>query len=107
MTGIEGTIIEDVTNTIAIGQKVFDKEGKRVGTVDYVYRTTGYALVETNPFSDRDLYIPFNLITSIDQRELYVGASKDELKRDHAEPPPRTTRVIEDGSEEVAITTEP
>jgi hypothetical protein len=107
MTNIEGTITEDISNTIALGQTVYDNEGKKVGTVDDVDRNTGYLMVESNPFSEKELYIPFSLITNIDPRELYLSLSRDEIHRDYANPPARSTLVEDMDGRETATTTEP
>lgn len=111
MANIDGIITEDIRRTIALGQTVYDRLSKRVGTVDMLDRERGYFLVEPAPFSDRekpfsdkDLYVPFHLITNIDPRELYVSVSRDELQRDYANPPPRSTVVVDENGREVATT---
>lgn len=107
MANIEGIITEDIRKTISPGQKVYDNDGKQSGTVDLVDRDSGYFMVQKNPFSEKDLYVPFRLITNIDPRELYVSVSRDELYSDYANPPSRSTFVAPVGGEEVATTTEP
>ncbi|MBV9279008.1 MAG: PRC-barrel domain-containing protein [Chloroflexi bacterium] len=107
MANVEGIVTENVADTIAPGLTVYDNEGTKVGAVDDVDRATGYMMVGTNPFSSKDLYIPFGLITNIDPRELYLSRSKDELHRDYANPPARSTVVVDDDGKEVATTTEP
>jgi ribosomal 30S subunit maturation factor RimM len=106
MANIEGVITEDIAATIGIGLNVYDNEGKKLGSVDDVDRKTGYFMVQVNPFSEKELYIPFNLITNIDPRELYVSRSKDELHREFSTPPAHTTVVEAYGGHETAITTE-
>ncbi len=107
MADTKGTIIEDVANNINLGQTIYDSAGERVGTVDDLDRPTGWMKAETNPFSDADLYIPYNLVTSIDPRELYLSRSKEELRRDYASPPARTTHVETTLGETVATTRQP
>ena len=114
MANIEGIVTENIRDTIALGQTVYDKEGKRVGTVDMVYHDTGYFTLEPAPFSDRDrpfshdrLQVPFRLITNIDPRELYLSVTRDELHRHFANPPPRSTVVKDVDGREVATTTQP
>jgi hypothetical protein len=107
MANIEGTITEDISNTIAPGQTVYDNEGTGIGTVDSVDRQTGYLMVESNPFSEKDLYIPFSLITNIDPRELYLSLSRDELHSEYANPPARDTLVEDFDGKTTATTTEP
>lgn len=107
MANIEDITTEDIGKTINIGQKVYDNQGKRLGTVDLVDQETGYVLVEESPFAEKDLYIPFSRITSIDARELYLSLSREELLRDYADPPPRSTLVTKEGKKELATTIEP
>lgn len=103
----KAVVTEDIAHSIALNQTVYDNEGKKAGIVDDYDRQTGYVKVETNPFSEKYLYIPFRLITNIDPRELYVSLSRDDLYRDYADPPPHFTVVERTGEKEVATTTEP
>ena len=111
---------EDLKNTIALGQTIYDNAGEKVGTVDDLDRPTGWLKSEINPFSDAALYIPFNMITNIDPKgprsgvekrgddmELYLSRSKEELRRDYTTPPARTTQVDKVAGETVATTWEP
>lgn len=107
MPNIDGIITEDVASTIALDQTVYDNDGKKVGTVDNINRDTGYLIVAINPFSEKELYVPFRLITNIDPREMYLSLSKEELRRDFSDPPPRSTLVDRVDGRETAITTEP
>ncbi|MEA2636909.1 MAG: hypothetical protein QOJ33_731 [Chloroflexota bacterium] len=107
MADTKGTITEDVAGNIALGQKIYDVAGERVGTVDDLDRPTGWMKAEINPFSDRELYIPFKSVTSVDPRELYLSLSRDELLRQYANPPARTTHVESTLGETVATTRQP
>ncbi len=107
MADTKGTITEDVASSIVLGQTILDNAGVRVGTVDDVDRHTGWMTAETNPFSDRDLYIPFKLVTSIDPHELYVSLSREELRRDYSNPPARNTQVETTLGEKIATTRQP
>lgn len=107
MADTKGTITEDVANSIALGQTIYDNAGEKVGTVDDLDRPTGWLKSEVNPFSDAALYIPFRMITNIDPKELYVSRSKEELRRDYTTPPARTTQVDKVAGETVATTREP
>ena len=100
------TITEDIANSIAMGQIIYDVESERVGAVDDVDRVTGWFKAEVNPFSDKELYIPFKLITNIDPKEVYLSRTKDELRRNYTNPPARTTRVDTVLGEKVATTRE-
>lgn len=107
MANVDGIVTENIANTIAPGLSVYDNEGKKVGSVDNADRMNGYFMIQTNPFSEKDLYVPFSLITNIDQRDLFLSISKDELHRDYTNPRPRTTVVEAVNGRENAITTEP
>jgi hypothetical protein len=100
-------ITVDLAGSIAPGQRVYDRLGDRVGVVDAVDQAKGWMDVETNPLSHRGLVVPFHLITSVDQRELYLSLRREELERDFAEPPPRTTVVTRLGDRTMARTTQP
>ncbi len=106
MANVEGMITEDIRSTIAVGLTAYDNEGKKVGTVDDVDRVTGYAMIQSNPFSGRDLYVPFSLITNIDPHDLFLSRSKEELKSNYANPPARSTLVEDFDGKETATTTE-
>src|SRR5579872_6922735 len=103
----EGKVTEDIASTIALSQDVYDNAGEKVGIVDNIDRHAGYVTVNVTPLYDKDLYIPFRLITNIDRRELFLSLPRDELKRDFAAPPPRTTLLTREGHAEIATTVEP
>jgi hypothetical protein len=107
MANLEGTVTEDIIDTISVGQKVYDSDDRQCGTVDWVDLEHGYVLVAPNPVSVKEYFIPFHLITSIDPHELYVSVDKDELHRDYSRPPARTTSVANVDGAEIATTTEP
>lgn len=117
MADAEGMITEiiSIRDTIKPGLSVYDREAKIVGTVWQIHRVPGYFTVQVhplpqkmdNPFGEKYLHIPFSLITSIDPRELFLSISRDEVRRDYASPPPRSTRIEEEYGGGVAVTTEP
>lgn len=98
------TITQDVANSLIPEQTVYDITGEKVGTVDDIDRDTGWFKTEVNPFSDKDLYIPFNLVTNIDPKEVYLSRTKADLHREYADPPARTTQVETVAGEEIATT---
>jgi hypothetical protein len=100
------TVTEDIGNSINMGQTIYDLESQKVGTVDEVDRVTGWFKAEVNPFSDKELFIPFKLITNIDPKEVYLSRTKDELRRDYTNPPARSTRIDTRLGEKVATTRE-
>jgi len=103
---VAGRITTDIRDVIAVDQNVFDSTSTKVGTVDTVDIATGWLTIEANPFSERELYVPFSLITHIDPHELFLGATKDELNRDYSTPPERLTAVQGEGSGQSATTTQ-
>jgi hypothetical protein len=100
-------ITVDLPGSIAPGQRVYDRLGDRVGVVDAVDQAKGWMDVETNPLSHEELVVPFRLVTSVDQRELHLSLRREELERDFAEPPPRTTLVTRQGDRKTTRTTQP
>jgi hypothetical protein len=107
MANTKGTITENIASSVALGQAIYDNAGERVGTVDDLDRATGWMKAETNPFSDKDLYIPLKLVTSVDPKELYISQSKEELLRNYSNPPTRSTHVDTILGEKVATTRQP
>lgn len=115
MANLGAIVTEDIRKTIAIGQSVYDNEGAKVGTIDMVDDDTGYFKMQLrplpekrdNPLAPKTLYVPFRLITNIDPRELFVSVSNDELRRDYADPPLRSTAVVDVDGTAVDTTTEP
>jgi hypothetical protein len=107
MASVDGIITLDVNSAIDVGLTAYDSKGKKVGTLDVIDRETGYVGIRSNPFSDRDLYVPFSLITNIDPHDLFFSKSKSELRANYTNRPPRSTFVEELGGKETAVTTEP
>ena len=106
MANKEGIITEDIRSTIAVGLMAYDNEGKRIGPVDEVDRTNGYAAIRKSQLSDKDLYVPFSLITNIDPRDLFLAKSKAELRANYTNLPPRSTFVEDFEGTETATTTQ-
>ena len=100
------TITQDVASNLIPEQTVYDITGEKVGTVDDIDRDTGWFKTEVNPFSDKELYIPFNLVTTIDPNEVYLSRTKAELHRDFVNPPARKTEVEKVAGEEIATTSQ-
>lgn len=98
---------EDVWDQLSIRQDVYDSSSAKVGLVVGFDRRTGWIVVETGLVRERQLHLPFRLVTSIDQRELYLSRTRDDLVRDHAGPPPRTIEVREMAGKTMARTTQP
>ena len=98
------TITQSVADNLIPEQTVFDVTGERVGSVDDIDRDTGWFKLELNPFSDKDLYIPFRLVTNIDPKEVYLSATKETLHREFNDPPARTTQIDRVDGQEIATT---
>jgi hypothetical protein len=97
----------DVTETIQTGHRVSDSTNAKVGEVAEVDRETGWMTIATDPLTEESIYVPFSLVTNIDQRELYLAGSRDELHRAYSERPPRSTEVTETGGKTTATTSQP
>ena len=111
MANEQGVILEDVRGQMALDLQVYDLDGTKVGTIVQYDTDAGWMMVQQGVFTEKDLYIPFSTITSIDPREVYVSQPKDVLKRDYSSPPARTTVVEETAEpgvvETTALTMEP
>ena len=112
MADTHGIAVEDIVRQMAVGLTVYDVNGDRLGTVQDFNTGTGWMLVDKGVVIEKDLYIPFSAITSIDPREIYLALPKDVLTRDYANPPARTTATEVDlgpgsrAGEPIALTTE-
>jgi hypothetical protein len=100
-------ITVDVRHLLKPLQKVFDSDNTKVGEVTDIDLITGWVTITPTPLSPKHYYVPVTLITHIDQHELFLGATREELKRDYAAPPARTTSVVGEGQAQTAVTTQP
>lgn len=98
------TITQNVADKLIPEQTVYDVTGEKVGTVDDIDRDTGWFTLQVNPLSDKDLYIPFKVVSNIDPKEVYLGATKQAIHREFSEPPPRATHVQSVDGQEIATT---
>jgi hypothetical protein len=83
MKDADGMTTEEILAAISVGQLVYDADGEMVGSVDAVDRAAGCMRIETNPFSEPPLCIPVDLIRSIDQRELFLSRTREDLRREY------------------------
>src|SRR5579871_4192004 len=97
MADENGLVVEDIRQRLQPGQQVYDLDGERVGYVDQFDLGAGWMTVESGNLVFKALYIPFSAITAIDPREIYLSLPKDDLRRNHASPPARTTTIVEGG----------
>ena len=86
-------VSEHISRLMANGLRVYDRDGNKLGWVALYDNQTGWMTVEKGTFVHRTLYIPYRLIASIDEREIGVSVSKDDLLAAYANPPARTTLV--------------
>jgi hypothetical protein len=90
-SGQEHAIVENIDQYLVDGMGVYDANGDRVGDVKTFSTVAGYLMLGKGPFGNTNLYIPFRLIRSIDQHELYLSVSKETLAAQHTQPPKITT----------------
>lgn len=98
------TVTQSVGDELIPEQTVYDITGEKVGEVDEIDRETGWFTVELNPLTDKSLYIPFKLVTTIDPKELYLSATKAALHREFSNPPARVTTVHTVDGQQIATT---
>jgi hypothetical protein len=93
-TAFEGqphNLVANIDQYLADGLAVFDVNGERVGTVKMYSAAAGYLMLESGPFGETNLYIPFRLIRTIDPRDIYLTEDKDTLAAKYQQPPAITT----------------
>jgi ribosomal 30S subunit maturation factor RimM len=90
---VSRTVLHDIDEFLEDGLLVFDVNGERVGGVKAHSTAAGYLLVGTGVIGERDLYIPFRLIRSIDPQEIALSESNYALDAGYAKPPASHTIV--------------
>lgn len=85
------SIVANIDQYLADGLAVFDAYGERVGTVKMYSAAAGYLMLESGPFGDTNLYIPFRLIRTIDPNDIYLTEGKGTLQTRYTQPPAITT----------------
>jgi len=86
-------VVENIDKFLEDGMAVFDLNGERVGDVKMYSTAAGYLMVGTGAFDQKNLFIPFRLIRSIDPREVFLSAPNDTLAAQFTEPPAIKTVV--------------
>jgi len=104
---MDRTISEDVGRAVKVGLAVFDGNGLRIGYVDETDRTHGWMVVRTGAFDQKRLWVPYRLVRSVDDREIFLTMLKGAVVAEFKSPPARNTRVAEKEGRTVATTTEP
>jgi ribosomal 30S subunit maturation factor RimM len=85
------SLVANIDQYLSDGMAVFDVDGVRVGSVKMYSAAAGYLMLESGPFGETNLYIPFRLIRTIDPIEIYLTEVKDTLAAKYQQPPAITT----------------
>src|SRR5260370_36061058 len=85
------TIVQNIDQFLVEGMPVFDLKDERVGDVKMYSTAAGYLMAGSGPVGEKDLYIPFRLIRSIDPKQIYLSAAKDVLAAQYRQPPTIST----------------
>jgi sporulation protein YlmC with PRC-barrel domain len=85
------TLVENIDLNLADGMPVYDNNGDTVGDVKMYSTTAGYLMVGHGAFNQKDLYIPFRLIRSIDPHDLFLSEPKETLLANYTQPPTIST----------------
>ncbi len=86
-------VIESIDQYLHDGMSVLDETGKKVGDVRKHSSAAGYLMVNVKAHGDKNLYIPFRLIRTIDQHEISLSAPKETLVEQYTQPPKMHTVV--------------
>ncbi len=104
---MDRTISEDLGRAVKVGLTVFDSDGSRLGYVDETDKTHGWMVVRTGAHDQKKLWVPYRLVRSVDEREIFLTMLKGAVEAEFKSPPARTTTVAEKEGQTVATTTEP
>ena len=85
------TLVENIDLNLADGMPVYDISGDKVGDVKMYSTTAGYLMVGHGAFDQKDLYVPFRLIRSIDPHDLFLSEPKETLLATYTQPPTIST----------------
>ncbi len=86
-------VVENIDQFLEDGMAVYDLNGERVGDVKMYSTAAGYLMVGSGAFDQKNLYIPFRLIRSIDPHDVFLTAAKDTLAAQYTQPPAVNTVV--------------
>src|SRR5260370_34130933 len=102
---MDRTISEDLGRAVKVGLTVFDCDGSRLGYVDETDKTHGWMVVRTGAFDPKKLWVPYRLVRSVDDREVFLAMLKGAVEAEFKSPPARTTTVPEKDGRTFATTT--
>ena len=91
---MQRALVEDIDARLEDGMPVFDLNNEKVGNVKMYSTAAGYLVVGSGALEERDLYVPFRLIRSIDPDAIYISATTATLEAQYAERP-RAHTVVE------------
>src|SRR5260370_33377412 len=104
---MDRTISEDVGRAVKVGLTVFAGDGSKIGYVDETDRTHGWVVVRTGAFDQKRLWVPYRLVRSVDDREIFLTMLKGAVEAEVKSPPARNTKVAEKEGRTVATTAAP
>jgi len=68
-----------VRKKITIGSKVFDADGKNLGTIERYDADTGYMRIEKGKLFPKDLFLPDTAISYLDEKGVHLAQTKDSI----------------------------
>src|SRR4029077_5492246 len=104
---MDRTINEDVGRAVKVGLTVFDGDGSKMGYVDETDKSHGWMVVGAGRLDQKKLWVPYRLVKSVDEREIFLTMLKSAVEAEFSNPPARNTAVAEKDGRTFATTTEP
>ena len=68
-----------VREKITKGSKVFDAEGKTLGTVQLYDQATGYMRIEKGALSTKDIFLPVTAVSYLDETGIHLAEPKESI----------------------------
>jgi len=68
-----------VREKITIGSKVFDAEGKKLGSIELYDKDTGYMRIAKGQIFPKDLFLPVTAIAYLDEKGVHLVQTKDSI----------------------------
>lgn len=99
-------IARDAGWTVKPGLEVYDKDGHKVGYVDQASDARGWTQVEAFGLGLQRLWVPDRVIKSVDDRQMTVTLTKDEVYASCVNPPARSIEVVHRDGKAIAVTYE-
>ena len=99
-------IAHDTGWTVEVGLDVYDKNGVRVGYIDQASDAQGWMQVGALGLGLHGSGSQYRVIKRVDDREVIVTLTKDELHAGCTNPPACNTEVVHRGGRATAVTYE-